>query len=733
MRAECRSRLAGRAPAPGSVDSKRKHNGGGQNHGKPQGGTSGAAFMAGSIGLQPTSELPSIDNMGMMKWSMDSGSTHTNTPVRECIHEFVSASRPYSIVRDAGGNEHEVRGHGKVIMKIVLPNNEQTTLTMTEVNYVPTFTCNLSSWKRANMKYESRGDSEGVGWYLNGKLQFYGAWGTTSPILEGYPILPRQASACHYSASAENQSDAIKHLHEVCGHRSVHQLQHALKSSTLKDMSGLTAPIITLTKEQIDAFQCEACVANKQTRPSFPTSSTRFGKGKCLHIDLCGPLRAEGPDGEFYMLSVIDDGTRYGAVRFLPRKSDAADCTIELQKLFQTQMGVPTIIMRFDNGKEFINHRMMSYAKQHGIRVETTTPHTPQQNGVAERCNRTLMEMARTQLNAAGMSPMYWPEALRISRLPRHQQEAGKLSPVSDKGILVGYSQDSKAYRVLMDTGKVVESRDVSFLPTTHQVPTAVGTSQSMPDFDVGGDDFAVTPPPAPPPQQLQQEEPDVQDEQTEVLEPEGAAAPTPATTLRISGRSNKGQPPERYVAMKAKTVQQRVVMHSGGAVQIPKTWRDVLLHPQSANFKAAMVEEKNSIFEMGVLEPVISWRSRLQPTIADSSCEAEFMAAAEAIKEALWFKKLLPNLGVIDEDEAVMIMCDNESAEAVLRSPRINEVSKHISRKWNFAKESVALNEVKIEHVSTAKQVADIFTKPLERQKFEAGRLALGVKAWPV
>ncbi|GAX85200.1 hypothetical protein CEUSTIGMA_g12620.t1 [Chlamydomonas eustigma] len=232
-----------------------------------------------------------------------SGSTHTNTPVRECIHEFVSVSRPYSIVRHAGGNEHEVRGHGKVIMKIVLPNNEQTTLTMTEVNYVPTFTCNLSSWKRANLKYESRGDDE------------------------GYPILPRQASACHYYASAENQSNAIKHLNEVCGHRSVHQLQHALKSSTLKDI--------------------------------------------------------------------------YGVVRFLPRKLDAADCTIELQKLLQTQMGVPTTIMRFDNGKEFINHRMMSYAKQHGIRVETTTPHTPQQNGVAERCNRTLMEMARTQLNAA--------------------------------------------------------------------------------------------------------------------------------------------------------------------------------------------------------------------------------------------------------------------------------------------------------------------------------------------
>jgi hypothetical protein len=216
-------------------------------------------------------------------------------------------------------------------------------------------------------------------------------------------------------------------------------------------------------------------------------------------------------------------------------------------------MGVPTTIMRFDNSKEFINHCMQSYAKQHGIRVETTTPHTPQQNGVAERCNRTLMEMARTRLNATGVSPKYWPEALRISRyqlnrmpdnalagyispfkallgeapdishmqlfatvcyvlrLPRHQQEAGKLSQVSDKRILVGYSQDSKADRILLDTGKVVESRDVTFLPTTHQVPEEVSTSHSITDFDVGGEDYAVPPPsPAPPPPQHER---DVQDE----------------------------------------------------------------------------------------------------------------------------------------------------------------------------------------------------------------------------
>jgi hypothetical protein len=85
-------------------------------------------------------------------------------------------------------------------------------------------------------------------------------------------------------------------------------------------------------------------------------------------------------------------------------------------------------------------------------------------------------------------------------------------------------------------------------------------------------------------------------------------------------------------------------------------------------------------------------------------------------------------------EDEAVHIVCDNQNTEALLKLPRITEVSKHISRKWNFAKERVALGEVQIEHVPTARlarQVADILTKPLERIKVEAGRAALGVKAW--
>ncbi|GAX78859.1 hypothetical protein CEUSTIGMA_g6297.t1 [Chlamydomonas eustigma] len=195
----------------------------------------------------------------------------------------------------------------------------------------------------------------------------------------------------------------------------------------------------------------------------------------------------------------------------------------------------------------------------------------------------------------------------------------------------------------------------------------------------------------------------------------------------------------------------------------------------QSAHFHEAMREEVNAVFDMGVLEPVRAHIMKPIPTImvyddvkvkaigGFDRYKARFVvkgfaqrpgldfddtwapvsrlesvrsflaaAAAEAIKEALWFKKLLPDLGAMNDEEAVhIILYDNLSAEAVLKTPKITEVSKHISRKCNFAKKRVALGEVQIEYVPTSRQVADILTKLLQRMKFELGRAALGVKAW--
>ncbi|GAX77001.1 hypothetical protein CEUSTIGMA_g4448.t1 [Chlamydomonas eustigma] len=107
----------------------------------------------------------------------------------------------------------------------------------------------------------------------------------------------------------------------------------------------------------------------------------------------------------------------------------------------------------------------------------------------------------------------------------------------------------------------------------------------------------------------------------------------------------------QRYVAMKAKTVQQRVVMHSGGAVQIPKTWRDVLLHPQSANFRAAMVEEKNSIFEMGVLEPVSDYSKKPIPTMVVYDVKVKANGGFDRCKARIVVKGYAQRAGIDFDD----------------------------------------------------------------------------------
>jgi hypothetical protein len=125
-----------------------------------------------------------------------------------------------------------------------------------------------------------------------------------------------------------------------------------------------------------------------------------------------------------------------------------------------------------------------------------------------------------------------------------------------------------------------------------------------------------------------------------------------------------------------------------------------------------------------------VLWKSKLQTTVADSTCEAEYMSAAEAVKEALWLRKLMPELGVAVD--AVEIKGDNTSALAVLSNPISSARTKHIDRQYHFARERVELGEVKFSYIPTAEMVADVLTKPMVGRKFDFCRAAMGVKSWP-
>ena len=121
-----------------------------------------------------------------------------------------------------------------------------------------------------------------------------------------------------------------------------------------------------------------------------------------------------------------------------------------------------------------------------------------------------------------------------------------------------------------------------------------------------------------------------------------------------------------------------------------------------------------------------ISWSSRLQPTIAMSTAEAEFISAAFAVKEALWQKKLLSELNV--HCDTISIFCDNQGAIKLLKHAIASMRSKHIDVQYLFAREHVARGNVAFQYCSTEQMIADCMTKPLPEKKLVFCRLGMGV-----
>ncbi|XP_056862390.1 uncharacterized mitochondrial protein AtMg00810-like [Raphanus sativus] len=131
-------------------------------------------------------------------------------------------------------------------------------------------------------------------------------------------------------------------------------------------------------------------------------------------------------------------------------------------------------------------------------------------------------------------------------------------------------------------------------------------------------------------------------------------------------------------------------------------------------------------IFYLG--ESPIIWSSTKQELVALSSCEAEFMAATEAAKQAIWLQELLSEVDGT-QSELVVIKVDNKSAIALTKNPVFHGRSKHIHRRFHFIRECVENEQIEVEHVPGVDQKADILTKSLGRIKFKEMRRLIGVQ----
>lgn len=246
--------------------------------------------------------------------------------------------------------------------------------------------------------------------------------------------------------------------------------------------------------------QCVTCIKGKQTRRPIHDEGTRATEILGLvHSDVLGPLKSESFSGARYLVTFVDDFSRKIFVYPLQRKSEVFDKFIDFKKMAENQCSKKIKVLRSDNGGEYVNEKFSSFLNANGIIHQKTCPYSPEQNGVAERINRTLIERVRCMLIDSGLDNRFWAEAVMtacflINRVPCRnndkspeeiwsgrrpnlkflrvfgcpalvhipRERRSKLDPKSIEGIMIGYSDVSKAYRVFNPIdGKIIISRDV--------------------------------------------------------------------------------------------------------------------------------------------------------------------------------------------------------------------------------------------------------------------------------
>ncbi|KAM0052273.1 putative RNA-directed DNA polymerase [Helianthus debilis subsp. tardiflorus] len=248
---------------------------------------------------------------------------------------------------------------------------------------------------------------------------------------------------------------------------------------------------------------CDSCVKSKMTRQPFPTSTTKTSACfDLLHCDLWGKYRTPSFSRASYFLTIVDDYSRAVWVFLLKHKHEASTCLIDFHKMVKTQFERSIKRIRCDNGGEFTSNRMLNFYADQGILLETTCPHTPQQNGVVERKHRHLLETARALKIEANLPIRLWGECILtaayiINRLPSkviqdktpyellygqkpdydHMRILGCLTYYwsiemkGDKfemrgrpGVFVGYPPGTKGYKIYDPShNKIIVSRDVKF------------------------------------------------------------------------------------------------------------------------------------------------------------------------------------------------------------------------------------------------------------------------------
>ncbi|KAK1680193.1 hypothetical protein QYE76_041041 [Lolium multiflorum] len=423
---------------------------------------------------------------GGPKWVFDSGCTNHMTGGRGVLDQFIEDINKKSSITFGDNSKGKVLGYGKVAISKDLCL--ETVMLVEHLGYNL-----LSIYHLADAGYNSYFTKYYVQVFRSDNLKL---------VLVGY--VENNLYVVDLSKESPSPSTclmAAKHdegwlWHRRLGHVNMRNLKQLLKGEHIVGLTG-----ISFEKDRV----CSACVAGKQLKKKHPIKSivTTSRPLELLHLDLFGPSHYDTLGGSKYGLVIVDDYSRYSWVFLLKSKDETHREFITFAKKAQRTYESEIKAIRTDNGTEFKNYTMQEFVDDEGIKHEFSAPYTPQQNGVVERKNRTIIEMARTMLSEFNSPHNFWGEAIstavhysnRLFLRPLHNKtpyelltgnkpnvmyirvfgckclvknnkgKLGKFETRTIEGIFVGYAENSHAYRYYnRSTGTIEVSCDVVFL-----------------------------------------------------------------------------------------------------------------------------------------------------------------------------------------------------------------------------------------------------------------------------
>ena len=409
----------------------------------------------------------------------DTGASHHICNTRAVFAELSPSA--VATVACGGGEIHPVVGQGTAVV-----NTENGLVLLQDALCVPTLRANLMSWPAAS----SRGVSlQGIGESLHvvkGSRTVLTATKSHGVFLIDGAL--KQSSAEVYAVSAAT-------WHKRLGHPSNAVLSRMLQNEMV---DGLT-----MSGKVEVSDKCDVCFEGKQSKLPFELSKSKASRPlELVHSDMIGKFHVESRGGSFYALTMLDDFSRYSEVICVRFKSDVPDALMNCLQKWERQTGEKVRSLRTDGGTEY-RGVLRDRLSEAGVEHQTTVRYSPQQNGRAERLNRTLLEKTRCILFEAKLPKKMWAEAITTANYLRNvtatsvddktpyeafhkvkpdlsllkvfgclahvhipKARRKKLDERSFKAIFVGYEAGTKGWKVMTRKGsrwKMIITRDAVF------------------------------------------------------------------------------------------------------------------------------------------------------------------------------------------------------------------------------------------------------------------------------